>query len=109
MNPFLLEEEEQSLKLALGQPWACSVSDFIFLASAYESQCAIRVLIIVELARRGTDRIETSNQISVQAEIWTPNLSIGSPLDHCAPPLLLQKSKKTRPKDINGNPEIQIL
>ena len=31
------EEEEQSLVLpALGQPWAWGVSDFIFLALAYE-------------------------------------------------------------------------
>jgi len=29
-------EEQQSFKLALGQPWVWSVSDFIFLASAYE-------------------------------------------------------------------------
>jgi len=59
------EEEEQSLELAQGQPWVWSVSDFIFLASAYEGgwpvlsltvssaywQCAISVLIIGELAR----------------------------------------------------------
>jgi len=30
------EEEDQSLKLALGQPWVWSVNGFIFLASAYE-------------------------------------------------------------------------
>jgi len=30
------EEEDQSFKLALGQPWVWSVSDFIFLATAYE-------------------------------------------------------------------------
>jgi len=30
------EIEEQSLKLALWQPWVGSVSDFTFLASAYE-------------------------------------------------------------------------
>ena len=28
--------EEQSLKLALGQPWVLSFSNFIFLASAHE-------------------------------------------------------------------------
>jgi len=34
----LLEEEEdhQSLKLAMRQPWVSSVSDFLFLTSAYE-------------------------------------------------------------------------
>jgi len=31
------EEEEKSLKLATGQPWALSVSDFVFLVSSYES------------------------------------------------------------------------
>jgi len=30
------EEEEQSHKLAIGQPWVLSVSSFIFLVSAYE-------------------------------------------------------------------------
>jgi len=32
------EEEDRSLKLTLGQPWVWSVSDFIFLASAYEAE-----------------------------------------------------------------------
>ena len=59
------EEEEQSLKLALGHPWIWSVSDFIFLASAYAGgwpvisvtvssshwQCAVSGLIIAELDR----------------------------------------------------------
>jgi len=59
------EEEDQSLKLALRQPWVWSVSDFIFLATAYEGgwpvlsltfssshlQCMFSVLIIAELAR----------------------------------------------------------
>jgi len=33
-------EEEQSLKLDLGQPWAWSISNFIFLASAYDPEWA---------------------------------------------------------------------
>ena len=79
------EEEEQSLKLALRQPWVWSVSDFIFLASAYEGgwpvlslavssshqQCTVSVLIIAELAR-GAGGAEISNQISALAGIWTP-------------------------------------
>ena len=32
----LEEKEYQSLKLALGQPWVWSDSDFIFLHTAYE-------------------------------------------------------------------------
>ena len=62
--------------LALKQPWVWSVSDFIFLATAYEGgwpvlflsvsssywQCAISVLIIAELARgRRWNRILNSN------------------------------------------------
>jgi len=57
--------EEQALKLALRQPWVWSVSDFVFLASAYEiwwpvlslaissshRHCTVGVLIIAELAR----------------------------------------------------------
>jgi len=31
-----LAGKDQSLMLSLGQPWVCSVSKFIFLASAYE-------------------------------------------------------------------------
>ena len=59
------EQEEQSLNLALGHPWVWSVSDFIFLASAYELgwsvlsltissshwQRTVSVLIIAELER----------------------------------------------------------
>ena len=55
------EDEDQSLKLALGQPWVWSVNDFIFLATAYEGgwpvlsltissshwQSAVSVLIII--------------------------------------------------------------
>ena len=41
--------EEQSLKLALGQPWVWSVSDFIFLASAYESGWPVLSLTISSL------------------------------------------------------------
>ena len=88
----MVEEEEQSLKLALRQPWVWSVSDFIFLASAYEGgwpvlslavssshrQCTVSVLIIAELAR-GAGGAEISNQISALAGIWTPDLSIDSP------------------------------
>ena len=59
------EEEDQSLKLALGKPWVWSVSDLIHLATAYEGgwpvtsltvkfyhwQCVVSVLIVAELAR----------------------------------------------------------
>ena len=34
----IAEDEEQSLKLAVMQPWVWSVSDFIFLALAYEGR-----------------------------------------------------------------------
>jgi len=54
------EEEDQSLKLALRQPWLCSVSAFIFLVSAWpflslavsssHRQGAVSVLIITGLA-----------------------------------------------------------
>ena len=64
LNSITEEIEEQSFKLVLRQPWLWSVSDFIFLASAYEGewpvlsltvssshwQCVVSVLIIVELA-----------------------------------------------------------
>ena len=60
------DKEDQSLKLALGQPRVWSVSDFIFSASANEGgwpvlsltvssshwQCTVSVLIIAESARR---------------------------------------------------------
>ena len=79
-SPCKAEEEAQSLKLALGQPWVWSVRDLIFLASAYEGgwpvlsltvssshwQCTVSVLIIDELAR-GADGTEISNQISALA------------------------------------------
>ena len=79
------EQQEQSLKLALGQPWVWSVSDFIFLASAYEGgwpvltlivssshwQFTVSVLIIAELSR-GVGGVEISNQISALDGIWTP-------------------------------------
>ena len=59
------KEEEQFLKLALGQWWVWSFNDFIFLVSIYEErwpvlsltvssfhwQCTINVLIVAELAR----------------------------------------------------------
>jgi len=54
------KEEEQSLKLVLGQPWVWSVSDFAFLASVYEGDgqstpssshlLTNSVLVIAELA-----------------------------------------------------------
>ena len=62
---FDILDDDQSLKLTLMQPWLLNVSDFIFLATAYESwwpvlflpisashwQCAVSVLVIAELAR----------------------------------------------------------
>ena len=98
----LKEEEDEEQSLMLGQPVVCSVSDFIFLASAYEGgwqvlsltvssshwQCSVSVLVIAEFARGGGGA-EVSNQISALVGIWTLNLTIGSParkpLDHHAP------------------------
>jgi len=39
-------EEDQTLKLALWQPWVWSVSDFIFLATAYEGGWPVLSLIV---------------------------------------------------------------
>ena len=84
------DDDDQSLKLAPRQPCVRSVSDFIFLASAYEGgwpvltvssshwQCAVCVLIIAGLAR-GAGRAEISNQISVLDRIWTLNITVGGP------------------------------
>ena len=80
------------IKLSLRQPCVWSVSDFIFLATAYESgwpvlsltvssshwQSAVSVLIIADLAR-GACGTEISNQTSALAGVWTANLTIGSP------------------------------
>jgi len=38
------EEKDQSLKLALWQSWVWSISDFIFLASAYHSRVGYDML-----------------------------------------------------------------
>ena len=87
------EEEEQSLKLTLRQPWVWSVSAFILLATAYEGrwpvpslavssshwQCTVSVVIITEFDGIGAGGTEISNQISALAGVWTPNLTIGSP------------------------------
>ena len=84
-------EEEQSLKLALRQPWVWSVNDFIFLASAYEGgcailflavssshwQCAVSVLIKAELTG-GANGAEISNQIFCLGRDLIPNFTIGS-------------------------------
>ena len=89
LTPVVLEEDEdQSLKLALRQPRVWIVSDFIFLATAYEGgwpvlslniwQRMVSVLIIAELAR-GASEAEISKQISTLAGVWTPNLTVGSP------------------------------
>ena len=83
------KEQEQTIKLDLWLPWVQSVSDFIFLALAYESgwpflsltvssshwQCAVSVLI----SWVGIGGSEIFNQISALVGIWTSNLSIGSP------------------------------
>ena len=69
----------------MGMKWYC-VSNFIFLAFAYQGwwpvlsiavstsylQRAVSVLIIAELARRGSDGAEISNQISAQAKDLNP-------------------------------------
>jgi len=81
-----IKEEEQSLKLALGQPWVWSVINVIFLATTYEGEQPVLYLNIssshwqctVELAR-GEGGAEISIQISALVWIWNPNLSIGSP------------------------------
>jgi len=76
---MLEEDEEQSLKVFLEQLWVWSVSDFIFLALAYEDgwlvlslaessshlQYAVSVFIIAELAR-GAGDLATISTLTVR-------------------------------------------
>ena len=78
---MLEEDEEQSLKVFLEQLWVWSVSDFIFLALAYEDgwlvlslaessshlQYAVSVFIIAELAR-GAGDLATISTLTVHCQ-----------------------------------------